>query len=165
VKQNSSAILTPHLPLSIEEFRTLCHAVYFTAGKETTRFYGFLKQAQGINKTSVSQLNPIYFTSYSYEIHFAISIWWCLSEYQVSLLSLVHEMFTNKRTVTHPSRIVSFRFISRPNNNFGSNLMFICPCIASISLKYNQQDASRSIYFYKLLYMFQTAPPPIIRST
>jgi len=34
------------------------------------------------------------------------------------------------------------------------------------SLKYNQQDAtfSRSIYFYKLLYMFQAVPPPIIRS-
>jgi len=36
-----------------------------------------------------------------------------------------------------------------------------------ISLKYNQQDAtfSRSIYFYKFLYMFQAVPPPIIRST
>jgi len=35
------------------------------------------------------------------------------------------------------------------------------------SRKYNQQDAtfSRSIYFYKLLYMFQAVPPPIIRST
>jgi hypothetical protein len=35
------------------------------------------------------------------------------------------------------------------------------------SLKYNQQDAtfSRSIYFYKLLCMFQAVPPPIIRST
>jgi hypothetical protein len=46
-------------------------------------------------------------------------------------------------------------------------LTFICPCIASISLKYNQKDAtfSRSIYFYKLLYMFQAVPPPIIRST
>ena len=35
------------------------------------------------------------------------------------------------------------------------------------SLKYNQEDAtlSRSIYFYKLLYMFQAVPPPIIRST
>jgi len=35
------------------------------------------------------------------------------------------------------------------------------------SLKYNQQDAtfSRSICFYKLLYMFQAVPPPIIRST
>ena len=33
--------------------------------------------------------------------------------------------------------------------------------------QYNQQDAkfSRSIYFYKLLYMFQAVPPPIIRST
>jgi len=36
-----------------------------------------------------------------------------------------------------------------------------------VSLKYSQQDAtfSRSIYFYKLLYMFQAVPPPIIRST
>ena len=44
---------------------------------------------------------------------------------------------------------------------------FICLCIASTSLNYNQQDAtfSRSIYFYKLLYMFQAVPPPIIRST
>jgi hypothetical protein len=35
------------------------------------------------------------------------------------------------------------------------------------SLKYNQKDAtfSRSIYFYKLLCMFQAVPPPIIRST
>jgi len=39
--------------------------------------------------------------------------------------------------------------------------------IQTISLKYNQQDAtfSLSIYSYKLLYMFQTVPPPIIRST
>jgi len=45
-------------------------------------------------------------------------------------------------------------------------LTFTCPCITSISLKYNQQDAtfSRSICFYKLLYMFQAVPPPIIRS-
>jgi len=36
-----------------------------------------------------------------------------------------------------------------------------------LSLKYNQQDAtfSRSVYFYKLLSMFQAVPPPIIRST
>jgi len=35
------------------------------------------------------------------------------------------------------------------------------------SLKYNQQGAtfSRSVYFYKLLYMFQAVSPPIIRST
>jgi len=46
-------------------------------------------------------------------------------------------------------------------------LLFICPCIASISLKYNQQDAtfSRSIYFYKLLYVFQAVSPAIFRST
>jgi hypothetical protein len=36
----------------------------------------------------------------------------------------------------------------------------------SIPLKYNQQNATftRSIYFYKFLYMFQAVPPPIIRS-
>jgi hypothetical protein len=38
---------------------------------------------------------------------------------------------------------------------------------STMSLKYNQQNAkfSYSIYFYKLLYMFQAVPPPIIRST
>jgi len=37
----------------------------------------------------------------------------------------------------------------------------------NISLNYNQQYGtfSRSVYFYKLLYMFQAVPPPIIRST
>jgi len=46
-------------------------------------------------------------------------------------------------------------------------LTFMCPCIASISPKYNQQNAtvSRTIHFYKLLYMFQAVPPQIIRST
>jgi len=45
-------------------------------------------------------------------------------------------------------------------------LIHVC-YICDISLKYNQQDArfSLSIYFYKLLYMFQAVPPPIIRST
>jgi hypothetical protein len=46
----------------------------------------------------------------------------------------------------------------------------LCYCTVmgcSVSLKYNQQDATfpQSIYFYKLLYMFQAVPPPIIRST
>jgi hypothetical protein len=47
------------------------------------------------------------------------------------------------------------------------NLTFIWQCIASMFLKYNQQDATfyRSIYFYKFLYMFQAVSPPIIRST
>jgi len=42
-----------------------------------------------------------------------------------------------------------------------------CCTVRVHSLKYNQQDAtfSWSIYFYKLLYMFQAVPPPIIRST
>ena len=44
---------------------------------------------------------------------------------------------------------------------------FPCLTVYCISLKYNQQDAtfSRSIYFYKLLYMFQAVPPPTIRNT
>jgi hypothetical protein len=39
--------------------------------------------------------------------------------------------------------------------------------IYPLSLKYYQQAApfSRSIYFYKLVYLFQAVPPPIIRST
>jgi hypothetical protein len=37
--------------------------------------------------------------------------------------------------------------------------------VTGLSLKYNQQDATFSIYFYKLLYMFQAVSPPIIRST
>jgi len=52
-------------------------------------------------------------------------------------------------------------------NQIQTNFTFICPCIASIPLKYNQQDATffRYIYFYKWLYMFQAVPSPIIRST
>jgi len=42
---------------------------------------------------------------------------------------------------------------------------FMCPCIASVPLKYKDATFSRSIYFYKLLYVFQAFPPPIIRST
>ena len=43
-----------------------------------------------------------------------------------------------------------------------SSLYVLC-----LPLEYNQQDATfpRSIYFYKLHYMFQAVPPPIIRST
>jgi len=56
------------------------------------------------------------------------------------------------------------------NPNFDESepfLTFICPCIASISLKYNQQDAmfSWSIYFYELLHVFRAVPPPIMGST
>jgi hypothetical protein len=44
---------------------------------------------------------------------------------------------------------------------------FVCPWIASMYLKYDRKNAtfSRSIYFYKLLYMFQAVPPPIFRIT
>jgi hypothetical protein len=59
-------------------------------------------------------------------------------------------------------------------------MMSVCVCVLAnikwfdfnkrgcfLSLKYNQQNAtfSRSTDFYKLLYMFQAVPPPIIRST
>jgi hypothetical protein len=46
-------------------------------------------------------------------------------------------------------------------------LLFLCHNVGSLSLMYNQQDAtfSQSVYFRKLLYMFRAVPPPIIRST
>jgi hypothetical protein len=45
--------------------------------------------------------------------------------------------------------------------------MYLSPINCYMSIKYNKQDAtcSRSIYFYKLLYIFQAVPPPIVRST
>jgi len=56
---------------------------------------------------------------------------------------------------------------TKPTTNFSVNFTFIFPCIASTSLKYNQQVAtfSRSSYFYKLLYMFQAVFPPIFWNT
>jgi len=53
------------------------------------------------------------------------------------------------------------------NCAYCNKLTFICPCLASISVKYNQQEAtfSQSIYFYKLFYMFQEVSSPINRST
>jgi hypothetical protein len=43
----------------------------------------------------------------------------------------------------------------------------ILQLLVRLSLKYNQQDAmfSPSTYFYKLLYMFQVVPLPLIKST
>ena len=63
--------------------------------------------------------------------------------------------------------IVPTRYNNVTETKLQSCLPFIYPCIASISLKYNQQYAtfSRSIYFYKLLYIFQAVPPPTIRNT
>jgi len=48
----------------------------------------------------------------------------------------------------------------------GNALKMEAVCFSE-TLKCNQKDAtfSRSIYFYKLLYMFQAVSPPIIRST
>ena len=73
--------------------------------------------------------------------------------------------------ITTPSRptlpsLKSYRIIGLYNI---CSILDRCSTYACIntSLKYNQQDASfsGSIYFYKLLYMFQAVPPPIIRST
>jgi len=38
-------------------------------------------------------------------------------------------------------------------------------CLLMLWMRWNSMQFSRSIYFYKLLYMFQAVPPPIIRST
>jgi hypothetical protein len=68
---------------------------------------------------------------------------------------------------TEPSRLYLVFSVVPNYLNMCGDLTFIYPCIASISLKYNKRNAtlSRSIYFYKFLYMFQAVPPPIIRST
>ena len=57
-------------------------------------------------------------------------------------------------------------YVRKKSCEVSLDFTFIYPCIASISLKDTQQDATfpRSIYFYKLLYMFQVVPPHIIRS-
>jgi len=50
---------------------------------------------------------------------------------------------------------------------FCLNLTFIGPCIANIISGSNQQDATflKFIHFCKVLYMYQTVFPSIIRST
>jgi hypothetical protein len=70
-------------------------------------------------------------------------------------------VFHSNRNITVTSRVSVW--CTDPTRS----ITFICPCIASISLKYNQQDAtfSRPIYFYKLLYTFQAIPPPITGTT
>jgi hypothetical protein len=52
---------------------------------------------------------------------------------------------------------------SKENLKFDVYISVHCEYIS----KYNQQDATffRSIYFYKLLFLFQAVPPPIISST
>jgi hypothetical protein len=76
---------------------------------------------------------------------------------------------TNTGTNSTYLGISKYSSFSRHTANTNNNLTFICPCISStsISLNYNQQDATftRYIYFYKLFYMFQAVSPPIIRST
>jgi hypothetical protein len=71
------------------------------------------------------------------------------------------------RGCNYSSATVSENFGTKNLKNLNLFFPFLYPYIASISLQYNQKDAtfSRSIYFYKLLCMFQTVPPPIIRST
>jgi hypothetical protein len=89
----------------------------------------------------------------------------CINSLNAELNPICHLLALLKaRRILHVSRIM-VKTYWRQNKN--ANLKFTCPCIASIYLKYNQQDAtfSWSIYFYKLLCMFQAAPSPIIRST
>jgi hypothetical protein len=79
------------------------------------------------------------------------------------------QIFASIPFVTHRSKYFwSLSTVTQKTLDFAIlNLTFICSCIVSISLKYNQEDAkfSRYIYFYKLLYMFQAVSPLIIRST
>ena len=53
------------------------------------------------------------------------------------------------------------------HRNDTKNTTIIGLCIANISPEYNQKDATflKFIYFCKMLYMFQTGFPSIIRST
>ena len=46
-------------------------------------------------------------------------------------------------------------------------LTFIYQCITNVffEVQPTRCNVSRFIYFYKILYMFQAVPPPIIRST
>jgi hypothetical protein len=81
------------------------------------------------------------------------------------LMDLTLSQFIPVKTLIRPSCTTSTYTVQLPTFTSDKQtliLTFIFPFIASISLKYNQQDAtfSRSIYFYKLLYMFQAVPPP-----
>jgi hypothetical protein len=99
--------------------------------------------------------NKYYYYYYYYHYHHHHHHYHHLSQRSAS----VHIMYYGKILLLYLLQAT----ISKVPNPVTPNLMFI----ASISLKYNQQDEtfSRSIYFLKLLYMFQAIPPPIIRST
>jgi hypothetical protein len=74
---------------------------------------------------------------------------------EIQMLWLVYVL-----EVSHSNAFLSFEF---------AEVSFFIAGKNNLSLKYNQKDAafSRSmcIYLYKLLYMFQAVPLPIIRST
>ena len=69
------------------------------------------------------------------------------------LISCILAAIVNNGLMTTARREV----VNRKRDSSDVNSTFTCPCITRISLKSNQQDAtfSWSIYFYKLLYMFQ----------
>ena len=79
------------------------------------------------------------------------------------LISCILAAIVNNGLMTTARREV----VNRKRDSSDVNSTFTCPCITRISLKSNQQEAtfSWSIYFYKLLYIFQAFTPPIIRST
>jgi len=69
--------------------------------------------------------------------------------------------FCLTKYIGQTGRIFRVRYNEYAYSGFSEQQILYC-----ISLKYNQQDAtfSRSIYFYKLLYMFQAVPTPIIHT-
>jgi len=56
---------------------------------------------------------------------------------------------------------------SVPQSKDGLNLTFVCPCIVTIIVNDDQQDATILAYVFipNQLYMFPTMSSPIIRST
>jgi len=79
------------------------------------------------------------------------SCWWCpcCVGIGVWLWGHAHYMDCTGRQYEHWLSLKQISLIINKMQNVWF-LTFICPCTASISLKYNQKDAkfSRSIYFY-----------------
>jgi len=87
----------------------------------------------------------------------------------VTFLSSSRRLFVQRNGFIRSNCEVNYKkkYVFGRDKYMGGNLTFVCPCLASMSLNDIQQDATfpRSIYFYKLLYMFHAVAPPIIRST
>jgi hypothetical protein len=89
----------------------------------------------------------------------AIGSIWPLLNFYAPLLEVMNVHYnTSRLQPPYGTQTCRIRFLYKKPHSLPLTL---------VSLKYNQLDAtfSRPIYFYKLLYMFQEDPLPIIRST